>query len=80
MNIGLTEWQTGGPGTWLAKWQDLIYWDEKFNMILENWLTDISSVWQWVPDVTDFFDEIERKVVQGKTDKYIPANISIAIQ
>lgn len=32
-------------------------------MRLENWLTDISSVWQWVLDVADYFDEIEEKVV-----------------
>ena len=80
MNIGLTEWPTGGPGAWLAKWEDLICRAEQFNMTLENWLTDVSSVWQRVPGVAGYFDEVERRVVQGKTDKYTPADISAAIQ
>ena len=80
MNIGLTEWPTGGPSTWLAKWEDLICRAEQFNVTLENWLTDVSSVWQRVPGVAGYFDEVERKVVQGKQHKYSPADISAAIQ
>ena len=80
INIGLTEWPTGGPGAWLAKWEDLICRAEQFNVTLENWLTDVSSVWQRVPGVAGYFDEVERKVVQGKTDKYTSADISAAIQ
>ena len=80
MNIRLTEWPTGGPSTWLAKWEDLICRAEQFNVTLENWLTDVSSVWQRVPGVAGYFDEVERKVVQGKQHKYSPADISAAIQ
>ena len=49
-------------------------------MTFENWLTDVSSVWQRVPGVAGYFDEVERKVVQGKQYKYLPADISAAIQ
>ena len=49
-------------------------------MTLENWLTDVSSVWQRVPGVAGYFDEVERKVVQGKQHKYLPADIIAAIQ
>ncbi|MCJ1349118.1 hypothetical protein MMC31_007354 [Peltigera leucophlebia] len=80
MNIGLTEWPTGGPGAWLAKWEDLICRAEQFNVTLENWLTDVSSVWQRVPGVAGYFDQVERKVVHGKQHKYLPADISAAIQ
>ncbi len=44
MNIGLTEWPTGGPSVWLAKWEDLICRAEQFNVTLENWLTGVGSV------------------------------------
>lgn len=80
MNIGLTEWPPGGPGAWLAKWEDLICRAQQFNVTLENWLTDVSSVWQRVPGVAGYFDDVERKVVQGKQHKYSVADISAAIQ
>lgn len=75
MNIGLTEWPPGGQGAWLAKWEDLICRAQQFNVTLENWLTDVSSV----PGVAGYFDDVERKVVQGKQHKYSPADISAAI-
>lgn len=49
-------------------------------MTLENWLTDVSSVWQWVLDIIGYFNKVEQRVVQKKTDKYIRADISAAIQ
>ena len=79
MNIGLIKWPTDGPSIWLAKWEDLICRVEQFNVTLENWLTDINSVWQQVLGVAGYFDEVEKKVVQGKQHKYLPANISAAI-
>ena len=79
MKIGLTEWPTGCPGAWLAKQEDLICRAEQFNMTLENWLTDISSIQQRVLGVAGYFDEVKQKVVQLKTDKYRPAAISAAI-
>ena len=66
MNIGLTEWPTSSSSAWLAKWEDLICRAEQFNVTLENWLTDVSSVWQRVSGVAGYFDKIEQKVVQGK--------------
>ena len=80
MNIGLTEWPIGGPSTWPANWKDLICRAEQFNITLENWLTDVSSVWQQVPGIAGYFDEVKKKVVQRKQHKYLPANISVAIQ
>ena len=80
MNIGFTEWPTGGPGAWLAIWENLICWAERFDVTLENWLNDVSLVWQRVPGVAGYFDEVERKVVQGKHYKYSPTDISAAIQ
>ena len=53
---------------------------EQFNITLENWLTDVSLVWRQILGVAEYFDEIERKVVQGKQNKYLPADISAAIQ
>lgn len=64
MNIRLREWPTGGPGAWLGKQEDLICRAEQFNMTLENWLTNVSSVWQRVPGVTGYFDKVEQRVVQ----------------
>ena len=72
MNIGFTEWPTGGPGAWLAIWENLICRAEQFDVTLKNWLTDVSSVWQRVPGIASYFDEVERKVVQGKHYKYSP--------
>ena len=79
MNIKLTEWPISGPSTWLVIWENLICQAKQFNVILENWLTDVSSVWQQVPGVARYFDEVEGKVVQGKQHKYLPADISVAI-
>lgn len=79
MNIGLTEWSTGGPSAWLAKWEDWIWRAEQFNVTLENLLIDVNSVWQRVPGVAGYFDKVERKVVQEKQHKYSPADISVSI-
>ena len=49
-------------------------------MTIENWLTDVSSIWQRVLGVACYFDEIEQKVLQGKIDKYRIAAISATIQ
>lgn len=48
-------------------------------MTLENCLTNVSSVWQWVPDVAGYFNEIKQRLMQGKTGKYTPADITAAI-
>lgn len=80
MNLKLTEWPSGGPGAWLANWEDLMGRAQQFNIILENWLTDVSLIWQWVPGIASCFDDREQKVVQEKQYKYLPADISVAIQ
>ena len=79
MKIRLRKWPTGSQGARLAKWEDLICRAEQFNVIFENWLTDVSSVWQRVLGVAGYFDKLERKIVQGETDKYRPVTISVAI-
>lgn len=78
MNIGLTK-QPTGPSIWLAKWEDLICQSKQFTVTLENLLTDVSLVWQRVPTDADYFDGIEKKVMQGKQHKYLLANINAAI-
>lgn len=80
INIELTEWLTGGPSIWLAKWKDLICRAIQFNITLENWLIDISSVQQQVSGVVGYFDKVERKIVQEKQHKYLPTDISAGIE
>ena len=49
-------------------------------MTLENWLTDVSLIWQRVLGAAGYFDEVEQKIVQRKYYKYSPTDISAAIE
>ena len=44
MSVGFVEWPTGGPNSWLAKWEDLVYRAKQYDEPLLNWLTDVSMV------------------------------------
>ena len=59
MSVGFVEWPTGGPNNWLANWEDLVYRAKQYDEPLLNWLTDVSMVWQQVPDLNVYFKTVE---------------------
>ena len=56
---GYSEWPTGGPGNWIGKWEDLMNRARKYNVTIDAWLTDVSSVWRPVPALATYFDTVE---------------------
>lgn len=48
-------------------------------MTLKNLLTDINLVWQQMPDIAGYFDDVKQKVIQRKHHKYLLADINAAI-
>lgn len=80
MSDGFVDWPTGGPSNWLGKWEDLISRAEKYNVPLEDWLTDVSTVWRPVPALRGYFDTVEHRVMEQKQGKYSTASVSAAIQ
>ena len=46
MNIEITKCLISGGRAWLEKWKDLMCQAKQFNIKLDNWLTDVSLVWQ----------------------------------
>lgn len=80
MMNGLIDWPSGGPGNWLAKWEDLVYRAREFEEPLPNWLSDVSLVWQKVPDLMFEFKAIERDIRNEEVGDYTKAQISAIIQ
>ena len=77
---GQTDWPAGGPSSWIAKWEDLIYRAEQYSEPLPNWLADVSLVWQKVPDLTGYFDTVETNMQEEATEKYTYASVAAAIE
>lgn len=80
IGYGNREWPSDGPSNWLAKWEEILTRAEQFGVSFDNWLTDVSTVWREVPELAVYFRTVERKVIEGKEDKYTPASIASAIQ
>ena len=77
---GLSEWPAGGPGNWIAKWEDLMNRARKYNVIINAWLTDVSTVWRPVPALATYFDTVETRIIEQEAQRYTVASVSAAIQ
>ncbi|MCJ1463535.1 hypothetical protein MMC07_002143 [Pseudocyphellaria aurata] len=80
IQVGYSDWPTGGPGNWIGKWEDLMNRARKYKVTFDSWLTDVSTVWRPVPALTTYFDTLENRVIEGKAHKYTMASVSLAIQ
>lgn len=80
MGTALGDRPSGGPGTWLATWEDLLYRAAQQGKPFDDWLEEVSLVWIRVPDLSHFFHTVEDDVRDEDTDRYTYASGSAKIQ
>ena len=74
------DWPTGGPTTWLAKWEELINRAIRYDEPLRTWLRDICLVWERVPELSVFFAQVQLNLEAGNTAGYSHSSVSLTIQ
>lgn len=80
VGVGLDDWPPGGPGSWLAKWEDLLYRSAQNGKQIDDWLEDVSLVWINVKEVNFFFNLVETNLRVGNTAQYSYASIVAELQ
>lgn len=80
VGVAYLEWPSGGPTTWLAKWEDLLTRADRYGEPLPMWLREVSMVWERVPALASYFSTISANIIINNTDQYTPNLLSAMIK
>ena len=71
--VGYSDWPTGGPSNWVAKWEGLMHRAMKYSVTLDNWLNDVVYIWKQVPALSNYFFTVSTHIIQHKAHEYTVA-------
>ena len=80
MTVALADWPSGGPNTWLGKWEKIHNDSIQFDEPLRTWLRDVCQVWERVPDLTVYISNIKLDIQRGNTAAHTPTSVASTIQ
>ena len=74
--VGYSDWPTGGPSNWVAKWEDLMHRAQKYSVTLNNWLNDVVHIWKRVPALLNYFFTVSTHIIQHRANYYTVALVA----
>lgn len=80
MSVALADWPSGGPNTWLGKWEKIHNDSVQFDEPIRTWLRDVCQVWERVPDLTVYISNIKLDIRSGNTAAHTPTSVTSTIQ
>ena len=80
MTVALADWPSGGPNTWLGKWEKLHNDSVQYDEPLRTWLRDVCQVWEQIPDLSVYISNIKLDIQRGNTAVHTPTSVASTIQ
>ena len=80
MTVALADWPSGGPNTWLGKWEKLHNDSVQYDEPLRTWLRDVCQVWEQISDLLVYISNIKLDIQRGNTAAHTPTSVSSTIQ